>query len=171
MVAIGIVGTLFVLGFAVCDRMRSSLDNLGDVPARKHLAAIPVSPRVCPYVRVMHAAANDFERVNPFDNLALIVGPPAPPPWPTERARLEKRLNVLRFAVAVSRPQFPPRIRRKLGIVLESITTAWPKLQRAKDPFDAVARVENVWSTGEYAFGDASDLIGNACGVHLAASV
>ena len=52
-----------------------------------------------------------------------------------------------------------------------SITTAWPKLQRAKDPFDAVARVENVWSTGEYAFGDASDLIGNACGVHLAASV
>jgi hypothetical protein len=135
---------------------------------RRHLEPIPVSPKVCPYVRVMHAAANDFQRVNPIAD--IFRGPARNEvAWPVRRARLEQSLDVLELGIVVSRPHFPARIRKRLGVVLTSIRSARPKVDRADDEWELLGRTVDVFQRGQYAFGDASDLVGDACAVRLAA--
>jgi hypothetical protein len=164
---------LFALLLAGCGAMLRGLDNLNfDVQVgRKHLAPIPVSPKVCPYVRVMHSAANDFQRVNPmavfFQTDATL---PTKSSWPAERARLQQSLNVLEFAVVVSQSQFPAPIRKRLQVVLVNIRAGRSQIRGMGSELDVFTGTANEnLSAGQDAFGDASDLIGNACGVHLAA--
>jgi len=127
-----------------------------------------VSADVCPYVEVMHAAANNFQRVNPAADLFRLVGPPTVP-WPQERARVRQSLNVLELSVAASQPHFPARIRERLGVVLTNIRSGRADLARARQRNDLVGPALTHFTDGEYAFGDASDLVGDACGIRLAA--
>jgi hypothetical protein len=164
---------LFALLFAGCAAMLSGLNNLNfDVQvARKRLAPIPVSPKVCPYVRVMHSAANDFQRVNPMA-IFFETNPafPTKAAWPAQRARLQQSLNVLEFTVVASQAHFPAPIRKRFHVVLVNIREGRSDIRAMGSEFDPfTGSTSQDLSAGQAAFGDASDLIGNACGVHLAA--
>jgi hypothetical protein len=167
------VASLFVVFGAGCGMLIAGLNNwdLGDgtVSPRAHLAAIPVSPKVCPYVRVMHKAANDFQRVNPIAGISTLESP-AKTPWGPQRARIARRLRVFEFTVAASRAQFPAPIQRRFEVVLANIHKGRPLLAHSTDSFDLWMRASSTFSTGQTAYGEASDLVGNACGVHLAAN-
>jgi hypothetical protein len=157
-----------VLG-AGCAALVSHLDfNLGVEP-RKHLKPIPVSRTVCPYVQLMHAAANAFQAVSPARNLApYLQGKPAQ--WPKVRADIAHRLDVLDHAVEVGRTAaFPRPIERRLAATAAGVRAGEVQLVRAHDAFDLLNRTSAVLSNGQVSFGEASDLVGNACGVQLAA--
>ena len=140
----------------------------GDIVAgRPRLEPIPVSPKVCPYVRVMHAAANDFQRVSPINVLGATT--PDAASWPARQTRLKESLDGLELGIVVSRPYFPARIRERLGVVLASIRSGRPQVDRAGSDVDLIVRAADQFQRGQYAFGDASDLVGDACAVHLAA--
>ena len=112
----------------------------------------------------MHFAANNFQRVNPIAHLELLNEP-----WPTERARLHQTLNVLEFAVVASKAQFPSRIEQEFDVVLTNIRASRSRLDEATFAADALVKSGNLLHDGQFAFGDASDLIGDACNVRLAA--
>ncbi len=158
-----------------CAYVVSQLNGFDGDPARKHLAPIPVSPSVCPYVRVMHAAANNFERqYDRVDPLAALTAgrtiSQLQERWPVSQARLAQSLNVLEFAVVASEARFPERIRRRFDVVLTNIRAGRPSLLHAKGPLDLLSEGGTYYADGHYAFGDASDLIGDACApVQLAA--
>jgi hypothetical protein len=156
--------------FAGCAAVMTKLNSLNfNVQSRKHLQAIPVSKKVCPYVRLMHVAANDFQSVNPAGNLAVFAQS-MNEKWPEQRARLAHRLDVLDSAVVAGKAHFPEPIRRRFSTVITSIRAGEVQLVRARDLSDLLSeRTDNIFTNGEYAFGDASDLVGNACGFHLAA--
>jgi hypothetical protein len=156
--------------FAGCAAVMTKLNNLNfDVASRKHLQAIPVSKKVCPYVHLMHVAANDFQSVNPVGNLGVLAES-LQAKWPEQRARLAHRLDVLEAAVSASKAQFPERIQRRLSTVITNIHAGEVQLVRARDLSGLLSeRTDDIFTNGEYAFGDASDLVGNACGQRLAA--
>ena len=119
----------------------------------------------------MHSAANDFQRVNPMA-MFFATNPtfPTRASWPAQRARLQQTLNVLEFAVVASKAQFPAPIRKRLQVVLVNIRAGRSEIRDMQSPLDALTgSASGNLSAGQAAFGDASDLIGNVCGVHLAA--
>jgi hypothetical protein len=142
--------------------------NLGSAQ-RKHLKPIPVSTTVCPYVRLMHVAANEFQALSPAQDLTPYFDD-NPTHWPKLRADVAHRLDVLDHAVLVGEgAQFPRLIERRLATVVADIHAGEVQLVRAHDSFDLVMNSQPDLTDGQDAFGDASDLVGNACGVHLAA--
>ena len=154
---------------AGCAVLVSHLDfNLGVEP-RKHLKSIPVSRTVCPYVQLMHAAANDFQAVSPARDLTpFLQGRPAQ--WPRVRADIAHRLDVLDHAVEVGEgAPFPRPIERRLAATAAGVRAGDVQLVRAHDSFDLLNRTSAILSNGQVSFGEASDLVGKACGVQLAA--
>ena len=70
--------------------------------------------------------------------------------------------------MVASQPHVPARVRERLSVVLANIRSGRPDLT-TKRRNDLVGPALTHFTDGEYAFGDASDLIGGACGVPLAA--
>jgi hypothetical protein len=98
----------------------NGLSHLGDVPQRKHLKPIPIAASACPYVIVMHEAANKFQ-------IALPLGPGAFDAhinllsWPQTRTRFDTALRTLELSILVSRPHFPTRIQQQLTVTLGAV--------------------------------------------------
>jgi hypothetical protein len=163
------VATIFILLGAGCAALISSLNNL-DV-GRKHLKPIPVSRSVCPYVQLMHVAANGFQAVSPAQDLAPYADS-TPAQWPKLRAEIAHRLDVLDHAVEIGqRAEFPRPIEERLSTVDEEVRAGEVQLVRADGAVDLWVRTGVLLSNGQVAFGEASDLVGSACDVQLAADL
>jgi hypothetical protein len=118
-------------------------------------------------VRVIHVAANNFQRVSPIGNPSFAGGPLVS--WPLQRAQLARTLVALDAAVIAGKNEFPTPIRLRLATVDTNIRAGEVQLLQARNIFDLSSRVSSIFPNGQTALGEASELVGHACGVRLAA--
>src|SRR4051812_37956419 len=90
-------------------------DSISHVGERRHLKPVPISPRACPYVALMHAAANDFQAHEPafgvmFDAKGHLL------PVAKERTIVGTPLARFELAIALSKAHFPSAVRTQLAI-------------------------------------------------------
>jgi hypothetical protein len=135
---------------------------------RKHLDPIPIAASACPYVVLMHQAANNFQASVPPGGL-LYDERGRPRSWPQARARMMLTLDALETSIAGSRPHLPAPVRRQLAVALREIRSGRAQLLLARDGTDFWSRTVDGLERGKLAFGYASDLVGRRCGVPLGA--
>ena len=163
-----LAGALVVMfGFFVAV-VATVLPHIGQAKPRKHLEPIPIAASTCPYVRLMHTAANNFQIAQPllgvaFDEHGQVL------PWPETRARLDSALTSLEASIQASEPQFPRQIQHELSITLRAVREGRVQLAAANDGADLITDTRPVREMGKRAFGYASDLVGKQCGVMLGA--
>jgi hypothetical protein len=149
----------------------SGLGNLFDfeLPERKHLDPVPIAASACPYVVLMHQAANNSQVSVPplgilgYDERGQRLS------WPQARARMMLTADALETSIAGSRPHLPAPVRRQLAVALREIRSGRAQLLLARDGTDFWSRTEDGLERGKLAFGYASDLVGRRCGVPLGA--
>lgn len=157
--------TLVVLIAAALASIGNSLTHVGE---RHHLKPIPISTRACPYVALMHAAANDFQAHEPTFGLILDDNG-QPVPLAKERVIVDPPLARFEFAIAVSRPHFPTAVRSQLAITQDAAHQGRVLLAQASGPAELFNQSGTLLSRGQRAFGYASDLVGAQCGHGLGA--
>ncbi len=135
---------------------------------RKHLQPIPIAASACPYVRLMHTAADNFQRAEPVLGTALDEHGNALP-WPQTQARLKTTLESFDTTIQISESHFPPPIQRQLETTLREVRAGRVQVAVARDGSDVWTRTEPMLERGKLAFGYASDLVGKQCGVMLGA--
>lgn len=143
-------------------------NGLSHTGQRRHLKAIPISTRACPYVALMHAAANDFQAHEPllglmFDANGRVL------PIAKERTIIEPPLARFEFAIAIGKVHFPAAVRTQLAITQDAAHEGRARLVRASDPMALATSTSALLSKGQQAFGYASDLVGAQCGHGLGA--
>jgi hypothetical protein len=143
------------------------LSRLGHVPSRHHFEPIPIASAACPYVMVMHVAATNFQ--NAFPGVTTNMSALDASRWRTTRRASASTASVFEQAIVVSIPHFPAPVRAQLATTARKIHEGRKQLVHARDPNELVARTLVMYATGQRAFGYASDLVGDRCGVHLAA--
>ena len=162
-VVVGIALIVFLNGFA-----------FGPAP-RKHLKAIPIAASACPYVRVMHAVANEVQLDEPIPAVNVAApGAPATIAWPRSRVRFDDAIGRLELAILASEPQVPEPVRHYLDVTLADVRTGRTLLKTDRSgSYETnvilAQRYQNLFSDGQQAFGFAGDLIGMQCGVQLGA--
>jgi len=144
-------------------------DSLSHVGERRHLKPIPIASGACPYVALMHDAANDFQAHEPPIFGVFIDDDGRPLPITEERTIVDPPLARLEFAIAVSRPHFPAAVRTQLAIAQNAAHEGRAELAQAKDSTALMSSTTQSLSTGQQAFGYASDLVGTQCGHGLGA--
>ena len=161
-VALVLLGGL-VLGIA----FTNSVDAF-DAPEREHLQPIPIDVAGCPYVAVMHDAANQFQIAYPALGTAFDADQ-QPLTWPETQVRLDQAAAVLEGTITVSLDQFPPQVQRQLTIARDSLSDGRAQLALASNGPDFANRTSGLLQQGQLAFGYAGDLIGSQCHVPLRA--
>jgi hypothetical protein len=166
--AIGVAAALVVMSGIYVAVVANVFSHIGPAKPRRYLKPIPIAASACPYVRLMHAAADNFQVAQPvlgvaFDEHARVL------PWPDTRARLDAALKSLEAAIQASEPQFPPQIQDQLSVTLSAVREGRVQLAVANDGADLVIATGSVREKGKLAFGYASDLVGKKCGVMLGA--
>jgi hypothetical protein len=156
---------LLVLIAIVLAGIGNSISHAGERP---HLKAIPISSRACPYVSLMHTAANDFQAHEPAFGFLLDANHQMVP-MTEERAIVDPPLARFEFAIAVSGPHFPAAVRAQLAITQDAAHQGRAQLARATDPMALASSTNGLLSKGKQAFGYASDLVGTQCGHGLGA--
>ncbi len=136
---------------------------------RKHLDPIPIAASSCPYVVLMHEAANNFQASVPLGGMLGYDARGRPRTWPQARARLATTLAALEVSIAGSRPHLPAPVRRQLVVALREIRSGRAQLPLARDGDDFWQRTQDELDRGKLAFGYASDLVGRRCEVTLGA--
>src|SRR5712692_6735558 len=87
-----VTGVVVVIFEFLVTLVANDLSHIGQAKPRKHLKPIPIAASACPYVRLMHTAANNFQIAQPllgvaFDEHGHVL------PWPETRARLDVALK------------------------------------------------------------------------------
>jgi hypothetical protein len=136
---------------------------------RKHLDPIPIAAGACPYVVLMHQAANNFQASVPPLGILGYDARGHPLTWPQARARLTAALDALEVSIVGSRPHLPAPVRRQLVVAVREIRSGRAQLPLASDARDFWDRTKDELDRGKLAFGYASDLVGHRCGVTLGA--
>jgi len=162
------VTLVVVLAIAVAGIGNGISNGLSHVGERRHLKPIHISGGACPYVALMHDAANDVQAHEPM--LGLVFDAKGRPlPIAKERAVVDPPLARLEFAIAVSRPHFPAAVRKQLAITQAAAEEGRTQLAGATDSFALASSASRLYGTGQEAFGYASDLVGSQCGHGLGA--
>jgi len=162
-----VVVTPVVLVFMVVAQLGNSLSHIGE---RKHLKQIPIAASACPYVALMHAAANNYQSSMPVFGLEIDShGQIVKVPWSHERQRIDASLRLLDGSIRASTPQLPHPIRAQLAVTLRSVHRGRLELRRAYSFENATDRARHAMDRGQRAFGYASDLVGHQCAVGLGA--
>jgi hypothetical protein len=151
-----------------------------DTSARQHLKPIPIDKQACPYVKNMHKAAYIFELVNPtlFGSSDVTAPPGHPAPsisdltdpklWPATKSRVDFGIVVLDHTIEAASRHLPKPVQQQLAVTHEQLHLGRIALQRSKSSLDLwTGSAGDINSRGQDAFGNASDLIGMACGVHV----
>jgi hypothetical protein len=163
-----VIGTVAAFSFAVasCDR---ALSDAFTITPRPHLEPIPIARSSCPYVALMHAAANQYQSAEP--GLAFLVATARHPvPWREQRVQVDQALRNLDAAIRAGLPHFPTPVRKQLTYVLGELRDGRTELAASKpDGSDLIERTAGIMAAGHTNFGNASDLIGAQCPVRLAA--
>jgi hypothetical protein len=179
---VGAVAAVFVAGLAL---LLGALFIFGGhfggstTVGRQHLQPIPISRSACPYVKAMHTAAYNFEVTNPVIFGGSDVGNEKTSQdllnaltdsrrWPAFKARVDHSIVVLDHSLRDASPHLPKQVQDKLAITHESLHLGRIQLHKSKSGLDLFSgSISDINRRGQYAFGDASDLIGMACGVHV----
>ena len=164
-IALLIVATPMVLVGMALAEFSNSFSHIG---ARKHLKPIPIAASACPYVALMHAAADNYQNTVPMFWIAIDANGHLVP-WATERPRLDATLRLLDGSIKVSTAHFPAPIRAQLAVTESAIDEGRVQLAHARDLQDVMNRSQPALDRGQRAFGFASDLVGRQCRVRLAA--
>jgi hypothetical protein len=163
-----VIGTIATFSFAVASCARAVDEAFSTKPA-PHLKPIPIARSSCPYVALMHAAANQYQSVEPGISF-LVAMAQHPVPWPHQRAQIDQALRNLDAAIRAGLPHFPGAVRKQLMYVLGELRDGRNQLAASKpDGSDLIGRTAGIMASGRSNFGNASDLIGNQCPLRLAA--
>src|SRR3981189_534100 len=95
---------IFAAGIAVAVLLFGTL-SVGPA-SRTHLKPIAIAASACPYVALMHAAANNFQAAEPAFGFALDEHGNQLT-WPQTRSRLDRTLKALGYSIQASTPHFP----------------------------------------------------------------
>jgi len=163
-----VVGTIAAFSFAVASCNRA-IDAAFSSKPEPHLRPIPLPRSSCPYVVLMHAAANQYQSVEPgLPFLTAMAQHPVP--WREQRAQLDQSLRNLGAAIRASLAHVPAAVRDQLTLVLGELRDGRAQLAASKpDGSDLIERTAAIMAAGHTNFGNASDLIGGQCPVRLAA--
>jgi hypothetical protein len=148
-----------VLAVAVV-RFGESLDA-GLRLERRHLEPIPIPPEACPALEPVRVEAAQARAVW-TDQLGA-----QPKPWPEFSAALGARLDRLAFAVQAAIPAVPPPVAAQFEVVVREVASGRQALATATDVSGYVAGTSRALFDGVGALGNASDLVGTACGPQL----
>jgi len=138
------------------------------IAERKHLDPIPIAAEACPYVKVMHEAANRFQIAYPTFGMSLDAQQHELT-WPQARERLRRAANVLEVAIVAGMPHFPQRVQNFLDVARVDVIAGRQQLVLSTNTYDFSTRSRTRFRDGQTAFGFAGDLIGHRCGVELRA--
>src|SRR5712692_315322 len=76
-----VTGVVVVIFEFLVTLVANDLSHIGQAKPRKHLKPIPIAASACPYVRLMHTAANNFQIAQPrsalpsFNTVTCCRGP------------------------------------------------------------------------------------------------
>ncbi len=160
-----VVLIVLTVAFAV---LMSGFSKIGTAE-RKHLDPIPIAANACPYVKLMHEAANRFQIAYPIFGISVDANQHQLT-WPQTRQRLRHAADVFEVAIVAGTPHFPKRVRNYLDVTRVELVGGRRQLAAALDAFDFTQRTMNAFDAGKTAFGFAGDLIGHRCQVELGAS-
>jgi hypothetical protein len=149
--------------------LANGLFDLRVPPPRKHLKPIPIAASACPYVSLMHAAANNFQSAEPSIFGVELNTDEQPVPWPQERVHLNTTLSALETSIVIGIAHFPAPIRQQLAVTLAAVREGRVLVARSHNGQDLPSSGQPPFDTGQLAFGYASDLVGTQCGVTLGA--
>jgi len=162
-----VIVTPVVLVVMVIAQLGNSLSHIGE---RKHLKQIPISADACPYVALMHAAADNYQSNVPGLCFAIDAhGQIVLVPWSHERQSIDDSLRLLEGSISASTPHLPHPIRAQLAVTLGAVHQGRLQLARAHSFDDARKRAQPAIDRGQRSFGFASDLVGHQCAVGLGA--
>ncbi len=116
----------------------------------------------------MHHAANEFQASYPTFLVSVDANGQLVP-WPQVRTQISQAVDHLEQAIDAGGPHLPPRVQGYLAITRKDIDAGRGQLILAPDEVRFATQTVDVERHGQRAFGNASDLIGRRCGVHLAA--
>jgi len=125
---------------------------------------IPIPARACPYLLSVHDTAAASGQLYLSANALPTRNPEA---WVLRRAEL--RQSLARFDAALRRavPRVPPRVATQLMSVLREVRIGEQNVADAATFSDYNTRTFGSVVLGYLALGDASGLVGNACGLTL----
>jgi hypothetical protein len=166
--AVAIAVTVVVVLAALVVSLAIGLSRAFKPKGRDHLQAIPIDAAACPYVAVMHEAANQFQVAYPPLVIAYDVNGNELP-WAETKARLAPAGVLLEDSITASVPHFPAQVQWYLTKVRDNIRAGREQLASATDGYDFFNRTYKTYADGKLAFGYAGDLIGHQCPVPLGA--
>jgi hypothetical protein len=162
-----VLTVIFVVLAVAAGALLAAFANYGH-RERKHLAPIPIAASACPYVALMHEAANRFQTTYPVLGLSYDADMHELA-WPQTRDRLRHATDVLDFSIVAGTPHFPQQVQHYLDVTLVNLRTGRAQLAAASNASDVFSRTQQLFQDGQAAFGFAGDLIGRQCPVPLAA--
>ncbi len=165
---LGAVGAFVFLVVVVCVAIVAALNSLGDISiGSKHLEPIPVAPSACPYLREVHDKADAAGRAY----LGVLTGQLDPHGWRTEAARHAQLLAAFELTLRAAKPHVPAPVANELQTVIVKVAAGRKEVKTAQSPSDYQSLSAGQVFEGTAALGNASDLVGNACGFVLSPNV
>jgi hypothetical protein len=164
MFILGAVGAVLVLLVVACIVIVASLDSIGDnisLPGDKHFTPIPVAAIACPYLREVHDKADAASQT-----LWNVLGAQTAE-WRTEAAQHAQQLAAFELTLRAAIPHVPAPVATELKTVRVKVAAGRKEIAAAHSATEYVHLSSGQVIDGTVALGNASDLVGNACGFKL----
>jgi hypothetical protein len=162
MFILGAIGVVVVLVVAVSIAIVASVGDIGS----KHLKPIPVPASACPYLHEVHDKADVAARTY-WD---VLTGQTDPRGWRTKAAQHAQQLAAFELTLLAAVPHVPAAIATELKTVRVKVAAGREEVAAARSASEYVRRSSGQAFDGTVALGNASDLVGNACGFTLSPS-
>jgi hypothetical protein len=164
-----VIGALALVGAVIVVGIVAFVSSLGDITiGRKHLEPIPIAASSCPYLRQVHDAA---EPAGTAYLRAFTSRRTDPGAWPIEAAQHAQQLAVLELTLSAAIPHVPPRVATELERVKLNVAAGRKEVAAARSASEYLSRSSGQVFDGVDALGNASDLVGNACGFEVSPNV
>ncbi len=162
------LGAFVLLLVMACIVIVGSLHSMGDnvsFPGDKHFTPIPVAATACPYLREVHDKAEAAGRAF----LNVLRGQTGE--WRTEAAQHAQLLAAFELTLRAVIPHVPPPVATELKTVRMKVAAGRIEVAAAPSAGEYMRLSTAQAFEGTIALGNASDLVGNACGFKLSPDV
>jgi hypothetical protein len=132
---------------------------------REHLAPIPVPTQACPYLEPIRDQSNALSQLWMNGGLSGTV------PFDKFRAELDLRLIALEADVRTAAPHVPAPIAERFRTIEWDVAVGRNYLPQSQNANELVFNDQFPLIPGWHALGEASDLVGTACGAALYSGV
>ena len=153
---------LAILGGIITAPILYAERHLSEGQGHRQLAAVAVDPRACPGLRAIESAASEFE--NTFYSSEVRTAP-----WSTSKVKVGRALADLEQALTADIPALPTKIRSSLSLVVADVRRGRDIVSSAHDFSGVINSGANELNRASSSYGDASALVGDACGSIYAA--